>query len=385
MISRITKKLEFEGLEILSAQDWNAELEAKQQAITQWLADKQYSAILLRRNENIAWATGGAVDTRVRIPQETQAAALLITSTGGRYYIASRNEGPRLHDEEFGATDFEPVLYNWYSDELLNQAKRLAGGMLATDHATGDLPVENIYALRQCLLPQEIARYHWLCAETSASIVDVLESLEPGECDHEFEARTAAVLLSAGILPSVMLMAADERLLKYKHAIARGAILKNYGMVNLCARKWGLVVSITRYVHFGALPTPLEDRFRAAAYVHAAMLDATREGVTSAQLFATIKAAYAKTGFAEEIENHHQGGATGYNEREWLATPSGVQVVHNSQAFAWNPSVRGTKVENTSLLLDGAIQILTQTPELPLVETSYNGSTYQTSGVLVHE
>jgi len=385
MTTRITKHLEFDGLEVLSQQDWNTELDEKQQALAEWLKQKSYSAILLRRNENIAWATGGAVDTRVRIPQETQAAALLITAAGGRFYLTSKNEGPRLHDEEFGATDFEPVLYDWYSDSLLTEAKRLSGGKLATDHATGDLPVENIYSLRQCLSAPEIARYRCLCAEASASLVDVLQSLEPGESEHDFEARVAAVLLSAGILPSVMLMAVDDRLLKYKHAIARGAVLKNYGMLNLCARKWGLVVSITRYVHFGKLPAELEDRFRAAAYIHAAMLDATREGTTSAQIFAVIKNAYAKAGFAEEIENHHQGGATGYNEREWLATPSGTQKVYNSQAFAWNPSVKGTKVENTVLLHDGVIHLLTQTPELPLVETSYNGTIYQTSGPLIRD
>ena len=56
-----------------------------------------------------------------------------------------------------------------------------------------------------------------------------------------------------GILPSVYLYAVDERIYKYKHAVARGARLKKYAMLNLCARKWGLAISITRFVHFGEI------------------------------------------------------------------------------------------------------------------------------------
>ena len=47
-------------------------------------------------------------------------------------------------------------------------------------------------------------------------------------------------------------------------------------MLNLCTRKWGLAISITRFVHFGTLPEELEARFKSAAQVNAALLDATR-------------------------------------------------------------------------------------------------------------
>ena len=55
----------------------------------------------------------------------------------------------------------------------------------------------------------------------------------------------------AAFMPSVYLFAVDDRIFKYKHAAARGKRLKQYGMLNLCARKWGLAISITRFVHFG--------------------------------------------------------------------------------------------------------------------------------------
>ena len=40
----------------------------------------------------------------------------------------------------------------------------------------------------------------------------------------------------------------------------------------------------------------------------------------------------------------------------------------NNQAFAWNPSIRGGKAEDTVILRDGDIEWLTATPELPVIE-----------------
>jgi antitoxin VapB len=51
--------------------------------------------------------------------------------------------------------------------------------------------------------------------------------------------------------------------------------------------------------------------------------------------------------------------------------------------FAWNPSVRRGKVEDTALLTDGRVEVLTQTPELPALESSANGNDYPATGVLV--
>jgi antitoxin VapB len=178
-------------------------------------------------------------------------------------------------------------------------------------------------------------------------------------------------------------MAVDDRILKYKHALPRGRRLQRFGMVNLCARKWGLVISMTRFVHFGPMPQGLVDGFEAAAKVNGALLHATRAGATAQHLYAVAKDAYAAAGFPGAEEFHHQGGATGYGEREWVATPMGAEIVLDRQAFAWNPSCEGGKVEDTVLLRDGAIELLTETTEFPSVETVVGGQSYRSAGVLL--
>jgi len=136
-----------------------------------------------------------------------------------------------LQDEEFGALDFEPVLFPWYADDTVAAAARLAGGPLGSDAPGASTPGPgltpvNLYPLRAALSETEIARFRWLGAETADATVEALHQVEPGLSEYDLEAMTAAGLLRRGIQPSVYLYAVDERILQYKHAVVRGKRLK---------------------------------------------------------------------------------------------------------------------------------------------------------------
>jgi Xaa-Pro dipeptidase len=383
MTKRINKSLTIDGATLVGESAWNDELDQKHHRLVEFARAQKLAGVLVRRHENIAWLTGGAVEVRVLTPCETGVASLLVTADGKRIYFTTENEAPRLRDEEFGALDFEPVIYPWHSDCTADGAAHAAGGPLGCDTPFPGATQVNLFPLRASLGEAEIARYRWLAAQTAAATVESLHQVAPGQSEFDTQAITSAALLKRGIQPSVYLYAVDHRILKYKHAVPRGAHLKEYAMLNLCSRKWGLAVSLTRFVHFGAMPGGLQERFHAAAQVNAALFDATREGATSAQLFHVAQAAYAKQGYPGEEQFHHQGGPTGYWEREWVATPTGTEIVVNNQAFAWNPSIRGGKVEDTVLLRDGKIENLTATPGLPTIEAAANGTSYPAAGVLV--
>ena len=383
MTKRIGKSLLAKGVTQVTEAAWNAELDGKHERLVEWMRGQGLAGVLMRRNENIAWVTGGAVEEVVCTACETAVVSVLVTAAGKRYYLTTENEAPRAHDEEFGALDFEPVLFPWYADDTAGAAARLAGGPVGSDTPGAGLTLVSLFPLRAALSETEIARYRWLGAETAAATVEAIHQVEPGLSEYDLQAITEAGLLRRGILPSVALYAVDERIMKYKHAVPRGNRLKQYGMLNLCARKWGLVISITRFIHFGELPGELAARFQSAAHVNAALLDASRPGATSAQLFRAAQAAYAAEGYPGEEKFHHQGGPAGYGEREWVATPNGTETVVNNQAFAWNPSIRGGKTEDTVILRDGKIEWLTATPELPVIAASANGTVYPAPGVLV--
>lgn len=360
-----------------------AEFDEKWSRLTRLFEQSQLSAILLRRNENIAWATGGQVEARVAIPSETAVTSLLLTRTGRKYYLTPNNEAPRLGDEEFPDLGYEPVIAPWYQDGLASLHQLAEGGAIGTDQALPGLVRVDLSSIRAPLTAAEVARFRWLAQHAAAATVDTLLELEPGITEDQMSANVAQRLLAEGILPSVLLNAVDDRIRKYKHAVSRGAVLDHYGMLNLCARKWGLAVSITRFVHFGAAPQHLADGFAACAEVNTKLLHASRSGVTSAELFAVAERAYREAGFPGEEQFHHQGGPAAYREREWIATPHGSQTLTETEALAWNPSIRGAKVEDTSLLQNGSIEVLTRTPSLPEINTTIEGFTYPAANVLI--
>jgi antitoxin VapB len=369
---------------VQSSQPIQEEIKIKKQQLTEFMAQHNLAGILLSLHENIAWATAGQVDTRIVIPGTTGAAAVFVRKDGSGFYITTNNEAPRLHDEEFGGLPFEPVVAPWSDANFAKMARGLAAtGTIGADTHEANCTFISLAGLRSQLQPTEIERYRLLGSMTARVVEEVALHLEPGMTEDEMSAMTASLLLQKAILPSVLLMAVDDRILKYKHALARGRRLKQFGMVNLCSRKWGLAISITRFVHFGPMPQQLARGFDAAAQVNAALLHATRAGATSKQLYAVAKDAYAAAGFPGEEELHHQGGAAGYGEREWVATPNGAEVVLNRQAFAWNPSAKGGKAEDTVVLQDGKIEILTETAQLPAVETVVGGQSYRSAGVLL--
>jgi Xaa-Pro dipeptidase len=370
--------------------DWNAtsqthgsEIQEKLKRIENFLDRNGAGALLLSRHGNIAWITAGQVEARVVAGSETAVCSLLLMRDGHRYYLAPNNEGTRLADEEFAGLGYEAVIYPWYESRANRLRELLGDATLCADILAPDARIVNLVDLQTPLLPTEIARLRTLSLDTAAITAEVLQGLAPGITEREMAARTSSALLMRGIAPSVVLMGVDDRIRRYKHAVPRGGVLKRYGMLNLCARRWGLVVSITRFVHFGQPPSELADAFKAAAQIHAEILHATREQAVSSEIFAAARRAYASVGAADEIEKHHQGGPCGYAERDWVITPSGNERVVLPQAFAYNPSLPGAKVEDTVVIENGSIEVLTRTPELPLIESTVKGVTYSSADLLV--
>ena len=53
----------------------------------------------------------------------------------------------------------------------------------------------------------------------------------------------------------------------------------------------------------------------------------------------------------------------------WTRLTGGARIDRDHQAFAWNPSIAGTKSEDTVLITHSGAEVLTQTPDLPVLES----------------
>ena len=79
---------------------------------------------------------------------------------------------------------------------------------------------------------------------------------------------------------------------------------------------------------------------------------------------------------------HHQGGAAGYEPREYLGTPSAQDVVAAGQVFAWNPSITGVKSEDSILVGTGGNEVLTEIPSWPTLSIEVDGHTWKRPAIL---
>lgn len=361
-----------------------AELAEKRERLIRWMTERKLDAVVLSRHEDIAWATAGRADVRIGLLRETGCASLLFTKEGQSYCLTTNNEAARLETEEFAKLGFEPLLQPWYANDMAASIAKIAGAArVASDVSIGAEPAVSLLELRQSLTNGEVERYRRLGQDVAGIVAEVLMRIEPGMSERAAQAILAERLIRQGILPSVYLIAMDARARSFRHPVPRTGVLKHLALLGLCARRGGLTVAITRFVHFGAMPQELAEKFNAVAQVNARLLEATRAGATSDALFDVAQRAYASLGHAEEERMHHQGGATGYLEREWVARPGGTETVQTQQAFAWNPNLQGAKVEDTVLLRNGSIELLTGTPELPVVTTTSGAQEYRSAGVLL--
>jgi Xaa-Pro aminopeptidase len=351
-----------------------AESAEKQRRINEFLDKGGYDALLLAGTDNFAWFTGGG-DDHVSIAQETGVGALLI-HRDRKTLIANNVERPRLTDEEIGGQGFEEEISLWVEDDLAPAIARIASGeKIASDVGLPGVVAcaGDIAALRRSLTAEEVVRYRALGADVGEAIGEASMSLQPGMTEHEAAASLASEHFRRGIVPIVVLVAADERLMKYRHPIPTENPIKRAVMLVVCGRRHGLIVSATRIVHFGDVPDDLKKKHAAVIAVDAAFIANTRIGVRIGDIFEAGLQAYREQGYPDEWQLHHQGGPTGYAPRDYRAIAGTDDVVEPNQAFAWNPSIAGTKSEDTIIATSDGPETISATPGLATITVTAEG------------
>ncbi len=362
----------------------SAEIAEKQRRVDQFLEARGYDGLLLARVENFAWFTGGG-DSHVSLAAEAGVGALLLRRDR-KILITNNVEQPRLQQEELAAQGFEEAVVPWWQGSLPPLVARLTPG----EKIASDLPApgvtecaEEIARLRWSLTPEEVSRYRALGREVGEAIGKACMSIQPGLTEHEAAAALAEEHFRRGIAPIVVLVAADERLSKYRHPIPTDQPIRRAVMLVVCGRRHGLIVSATRLVHFGPPPAELAAKHAAVMAVDAAFILHTRPGARIGYIFRKGLEAYAAQGYPEEWKLHHQGGPTGYAAREYRATAEVDDRVEPFQAFAWNPSITGTKSEDTIIATPEGPEIISLSAGFPTVEQRIAGSCIPRSDILV--
>lgn len=326
--------------------DYRSEIQTKLERVRALMDARGVKTLWLRRVDNVAWLTGG-VDTAVNTADVIGVASLVVTATGLSMHTNTIEEH-RLRDEDKVEERGIPLhVVPWEGPAFAPPSDGL-GADTAVPGAV-DLSAD-LARLRVRLLPVEQERYRALGGMCAEAMQRAINRVKPGISEAEIAAALSYETRAFNVNPVVVLIGVDDRIYNFRHPVVTKRIMERYAMLVLCGRREGLVCSVTRLIHFGALPDDLRRKQAATAEVDAAMLAASQPGATLEDVFRAAQQAYARTGYADEWKLHHQGGLAGYNPREGLGVPGAAIVLEQGMACAWNPSITGTKCEDTILV-----------------------------------
>jgi hypothetical protein len=317
-------------------------------------------SLLLTSHTALTWYLDGS---RVHISLAGDPIAALLVARDGDHLMTFNNEAGRIAAEELpdGVTLHEVPWYGQLPAAAAAISRELAHGEpLAEASVTAELR-----AARQSLLPAESARYARLSVDVAEAMTEVLSGARPGTTEFQLVAELAGRVVAAGAEPLVLLCNGSSRS-GFRHPLATHSAIGRRAMAVVCARRDGLVANATRWVRFDAgTPEELGAEARIAA-VEADIMDATVPRARLNSIFTEIQASYVRHGFgAEQWELHHQGGPAGYAGRDPRVTADTDDRVVTNQAFTWNPSGPGVKIEDTLQLTESGIKFLTVDPRWP--------------------
>ena len=355
------------------------------------LSAENLGGVLLNAQHNFAWLTGGKTNG-VNLSIENGACFLFVRADGRRFVLANNIEMPRILSEEIAANEFEPIEFTWQDEKaagdfVIEKARALVetNRAIASDlflHQTVR-PVENLIAwCRFELTEPEIERFRRLGRDAGEALAKIFEIIKPGETETVIARKVKNALAFFGIESVVTLIGADERIARFRHPVPTRNIWKKTLLIAVCARRYGLVASLSRIACVGEIPDELRVKTDAVAHVFGKFLSATSAGMKGAEIYQIAREAYAEKGFGDEIERHHQGGAAGYKSRDWVAHPASSEIVQSNQAFAWNPSITGTKAEETVLVKPDGIEYLTVSPNFPQIPVTIDGKEFFAPDIL---
>ena len=171
------------------------------------------------------------------------------------------------------------------------------------------------------------------------------------------------------ILALVNLVAVDDRIAAYRHPLPTKRRLERTMLVALTGRRHGLHASLTRMMTFGEPEDELAAR-------HAAVLRVDTQYLVESRPAATLR------GVMAAAMEQYQGGLTGYAGREVFATPREGHRLERGQALAWNPSITRVKSEDTVVVGENGVEVLTSTEGWPRVAVELPGGTASRPAVL---
>ncbi len=339
------------------------------QPIRELMKAKDLEAFVLQRNPNLAWAIAG----RAHVPNSIDAACFdLIITQDSALAITNVVEAPRLIAEEFPIeVSVKEIKWSEGRDGYLPEGAQVGSDQPGAGRVELGIEIENI---RASLIASDVARFREICTDAAIALGNAMKQVESTDREIDVAGLISHSLWQSDLEIAFLGVAGQDRVHKFRHPLPTDAIVGNRVSASICAKRKGLIASVTRIVTFGEVNEVMVAEYESIFKVEAALLDATVVGAPFSDPINAAMAAYPTYGFApDEWTKHHQGGPTGYLPRDWPANQGSSRLIANNQPIAWNPTGKGWKAEDTILATKLGVKLLTNDPKWPSFEV--NGRT----------
>ena len=337
-------------------------------------------AVYLKRQDDFSWITAGG---RNYVGLGEMGNCGILVTSDNAYAVTNTVEAKRMKDEEKLCEFCSDIkIYPWYdAKEEAVIVKKLAG----SDHIGADygasfaeknIAVE-VKDLRASLTESEIERYRELGYLASLALEETASRLRPGNTEYDSVSIMSGILAENGMEMASMMCASDDRINLYRHPVPTMRRIEKRVQLGGTFRKYGLTVCMSRFVHFERVSEELERQYLVNQQIDLAIMEATRPGRLLSQVLSDARRIYAEYGYPEEFEKHHQGGPTGYAARDYRVDFTHNIPVAENQAFCWNPSITGTKSEDTILIRKEGFEFITGPVIFPSRDVAVNGHIYR--------
>ena len=336
------------------------------QPLRELMKEKGLESFVLRRNPNLAWAIAG----RAHVPTTIDLACFdLIVTQDSATAITNVVEAPRLIAEEL-PTEVTVKTVKWTEgrDPLLPIGPKVGSDQPGADRI--DLSIE-VEIIRASLIESDLDRFKHICVDAAVALGNAMKQVESTDREIDVAGLITHSLWQADLEIAFLGVAGQDRVHKFRHPLPTDSVVGNRVSASICAKRKGLIASVTRIVTFGEITDLMVSDYTSIFRVEAALLDATVVGAPFSDPINAAIAAYPANGFdADEWTKHHQGGPTGFLPRDWPANQGSTRLIAENQPIAWNPTGKGWKAEDTIVATTSGLHMLSVDPDWPAFEVN---------------
>ncbi len=361
-------------MEIEREEDVNAKIEK----VRNYMLERGAKGAVVSGIENFAWITSGG-RSYIALSDDEGSAVVFLTKEES-YVITKNIERERMKREEL-TSNFTVVEFPWYT-KVDDMVKKLSDGneILYEDEPN----FKNfLFHSRLKLSDYEQKRYKIVGLKSARALENAMRTFSPDMTELEAKSIIERELSREGLDTLLVLVFGDESRSLYRHNLPREVKLGDRCIASVCAKMFGLVISTTRTIEFRR-DEKFENQHKINALIDAKIINSSFEKSLISQIFFDIENIYDSHGYPQEWQFHHQGGVTGYRMREFVAIPHFPFQIEDGMALAWNPTITGTKSEDTYIRTANGMELISLNDDgrWPYLEFEINGKKYKRPDIL---